>query len=46
MAAGVDIVDELSNIGDPQSNGEAEQAVWTVKSKIVSVITTLESHQT
>ncbi len=42
VAAGVDIVDELSHAGDPQSNGEAEQAVWTVKSKTISVITTLE----
>ena len=42
VAAGVEIVDELSHTGDPQSNGEAEQAVWTVKSKTISVITTLE----
>ena len=32
----------MSHTGDPQSNGDAEQIVWTVKSKTISVLTTLE----
>ncbi len=43
IAGGIEVVDELAHTGDPQSNGAAEQAVWTVKSKTVSVLTTLES---
>ena len=35
-------MDELSHTGDPQSNGDAEQTVWTVESKTISVLTTLE----
>ncbi len=42
IAGGVEVVDELSHTGDPQSNGDAEQTVWTVKSKTISVLTTLE----
>ena len=43
IAGGIEVLDELAHTGDPQSNGAAEQAVWTVKSKTVSVLTTLES---
>ena len=42
IAGGLEIVDELSHTGDPQSNGDAEQTVRTVKSKTISVIATLE----
>ena len=42
IAGGVEVVSELSHTGDPQSNGDAEQAVRTVKSKTISVIATLE----
>ena len=42
ITSGVEIVDELSHTNDPQSNGAVEQAVWTVKSKTTSVVTTLE----
>ena len=41
IAGGVEVVSELSHTGDPQSNGDAEQAVRTVKSKTISVIATL-----
>ena len=43
IAGGIEVVDELAHTGDPQSNGAAEQVVWTVKSKTVSVLTTLKS---
>ncbi len=42
VAEGVEIVKEMSHTGGPQSNGDAEQAVRTVKSKTISVIATLE----
>ena len=42
VAGGVEVVDELAHTGDPQSNGDAEQAVRTVKFKTISVLTTLE----
>jgi hypothetical protein len=35
-------VEEFSHTGDPQSNGEVEQAVRTVKSKTVSILASLE----
>ena len=42
ITIGVEIVDKVSHTNDPQSNGAAEQAVWTVKSKTTSVVATLE----
>ncbi len=42
ITGGVEIVDELSHTGGPQSNGEVEQAVRTVKSKTTSILATLE----
>ena len=42
ITSGVEIVDELSHTNDPQSNGAVEQAVWTVKSKTTSVVSTLK----
>ena len=42
IADGMEVVDELSHIGDPQSNGEVEQAVRNIKSKTISIVATLE----
>ncbi len=37
ITGGVEIVEELSHTGDPQSNGDVEQAVRTIKSKTTSI---------
>ncbi len=42
VANGIEIVEEMAHTGDPQSNGAAEQTVWIVKSKTMSVLATLE----
>ena len=42
VTGGVEIVEELSHTGDPQSNGDVEQAVCTIKAKTISILATLE----
>ena len=42
ITGGIEIVEEHSHTGDPQSNGEVEQAVRTIKSKTISVLASLE----
>jgi hypothetical protein len=39
---GIEVVDELAHTNDPQLNGDAEQTVWTIKSKTTSIVSTLE----
>ena len=42
VTGGVEIVEEFSHTGDPQSNGDVEQAVRTIKAKTVSILASLE----
>ncbi len=42
IANGMEVIDELAHTGDPQSNGEVEQAVRNVKAKTISIVATLE----